>query len=146
MNRRLPVLILSFCLIFFIFLVRHDNSTAVIPRKAHPPQYVEFQIFNSSTRSIWSIESLKERLTLWTKSLSMVKEAPLLGVGLGQWKIALPLYGRIEKYEISDRGIKEIIFQRPHNDYVWVLSEIGVLGLTFYLSIYQYFTAKKGQM
>jgi O-antigen ligase len=135
-KRMLSVLILSLGLIFCNFLVRYDNSTEITPRRTVSTKHAESQIHNPSTRPIWSFESLNERLTLWKKSLYMVKEAPLLGVGLGQWKIVLPRYGRIEKYEISDRGIREFVFQRPHNDYIWVLSETGVLGLACYVSFF----------
>jgi hypothetical protein len=84
-------------------------------------------------RSIWSLDSLNERLVLWKKSIHMIKEYPALGVGLGQWKIVLPSYGKIEKWEPSNGGVREVVFQRPHNDYLWVMAETGFLGLTSYL-------------
>ena len=65
----------------------------------------------------------------------MAKANPLLGVGLGQWRLVFPLYGKIQKFRESGEGLVEIFFQRPHNDYVWVLTETGIIGLLSYLAI-----------
>lgn len=76
-------------------------------------------------------ETIKERLLLWNNTLEMIKEQPVLGVGLGNWKIHFP------KYQItglrSEQG--EVFFQRPHNDYLWIASEMGMLGLLAYLLV-----------
>ncbi|WMX16939.1 O-antigen ligase family protein [Aureispira sp. CCB-E] len=76
-------------------------------------------------------ETIKERLLLWNNTVEMIKERPFRGVGLGNWKIHFP------KYNIaglrSEQG--EVFFQRPHNDYLWVASEMGILGLVAYLLI-----------
>jgi tetratricopeptide (TPR) repeat protein len=76
--------------------------------------------------------SVDERLRLWRKSLEMIKEHPVLGVGLGHWKIWLPHYGVSGMR--SETGF--VHFQRPHNDFIWVLAESGPLGLLAYLSIF----------
>lgn len=77
-------------------------------------------------------ESSRERITLWSKSVQMIRDNPVLGVGLGNWKIALPHYGTSGMR--SESGI--VHFQRPHNDYLWVLCESGILGLICYSSIF----------
>ncbi len=79
--------------------------------------------------------SLSERTLLWRETLDMAKDRPFLGVGPGQWRIVLPRYGEIEK-RVSSEGTVEILPQRPHNDYLWVLSETGSLGLFFYLAFF----------
>jgi hypothetical protein len=71
------------------------------------------------------------RLHLWQKSLQMIKAAPILGVGLGQWKIVFPMYDQKIRASIGDP--REVRVQRPHNDFLWVCSETGVLGLCGYL-------------
>jgi len=88
--------------------------------------------------SVFSSDSLKERLMLWEKTLGMIQAAPILGVGLGQWKIMLPSYGKIEKrVPVKNSEIfGEVCFQRPHNDYLWVLSETGIPGFLCYLSFF----------
>jgi O-antigen ligase len=87
-------------------------------------------------QSLMSIESLKERTLLWQKTVEMIQAGPLWGVGPGQWKIWLPHYGKIQKTFESEGGSVEVCFQRPHNDYLWVLSETGVPGLVCYLSFF----------
>lgn len=77
-------------------------------------------------------ETIKERLLLWNKSLQMVRENPVLGVGSGNWKIIIPSYGT-ENLR-SSQGLTH--YQRPHNDFLWVLAENGVAGLVCYILIY----------
>jgi len=61
----------------------------------------------------------------------MIKAAPILGIGLGQWKIVFPKYHQIIR--ASRDGRRETRVQRPHNDFFWVCSETGVLGFFGYL-------------
>ena len=79
-----------------------------------------------------SISSVAERFILWGKTIQIVKGNPILGVGLGNWKIVFPNYGT--EGMRTETGV--VHFQRPHNDYLWVLSESGVFGLVCYLSIF----------
>jgi O-antigen ligase len=83
-------------------------------------------------RPLFSLESLMERFQHWNKSLQMVSASPLIGVGTGQWKIILPSYGKIDKTEEFQGKITEIQFVRPHNDFLWVLSENGLAGFILY--------------
>ena len=69
---------------------------------------------------------------MWEKSLKMFLEYPLTGVGPGGWKIALPLYGTEGLRSASGR----IHFVRPHNDFLWVLSETGIFGLLSFMAIF----------
>jgi len=68
----------------------------------------------------------------------MSKDNPLLGVGVGNWKINNAKYGN--EYPGGVRNnIKvsgERFFLRPHNDFLWVLSETGVIGFGFYATIF----------
>ncbi|MBN1338802.1 MAG: O-antigen ligase family protein [Bacteroidales bacterium] len=73
-----------------------------------------------------------ERTVLWEKSIRMVSDHPFTGVGQGNWRIAIPAYG-LEGMR-SESG--EVLFQRPHNDFIWVLSENGIFGLIFYVLLF----------
>ncbi|MBN2412410.1 O-antigen ligase family protein [candidate division KSB1 bacterium] len=68
--------------------------------------------------------SIKIRLQLWGKTLAMIRDFPLLGVGPGNWKIAFPDYG----LEGTKAETGFIHVQRPHNDYLWILAETGIPG------------------
>ncbi|MFQ5584352.1 MAG: O-antigen ligase family protein, partial [Calditrichia bacterium] len=70
------------------------------------------------------------RLLLWKKSLQMIKDHPLLGVGPGNWKIFINGYGTAGL--TSAQG--KVLYQRPHNDYLWIASESGILSLLLYLA------------
>ncbi len=86
-----------------------------------------------SRKDITATGSLVDvRLKAWEKTIPMIKEFPLLGVGIGNWKIMLPKYG------VSGMKTEHGAYQyiRPHNDFFWVLSEIGIFGFIFYLSIF----------
>ncbi len=76
--------------------------------------------------------SALERVILWEKSFEMFLDHPLTGVGTGNWKILLPAYGT-DRLRSAD-GV--VIFQRPHNDFIWVLAENGLFGFLAYLSFF----------
>lgn len=77
-------------------------------------------------------ESNSERIKLWKKTVKMVQENLFLGVGSGNWKIHLP------KYSLDDLVWNDMtrIFIRPHNDFLGVLSEIGIFGFISFLGIF----------
>ncbi|MFH1891296.1 MAG: O-antigen ligase family protein [Candidatus Zixiibacteriota bacterium] len=76
--------------------------------------------------------SLRQRIALWEKSLSMFADNPILGTGVGDWKIEIAKYGT----DGLPSSTGQVFFQRPHNDFLWVLAETGPLGLLFYISIF----------
>ncbi|MCX6258528.1 MAG: O-antigen ligase family protein [Bacteroidia bacterium] len=83
-----------------------------------------------------------ERVDLWTKSMDMYRDHPAFGVGAGNWKINLPKYG-LEDIAAEDSTNRsedivqgKIIFQQPHNDMIWVLTETGLPGFLFYAAIF----------
>lgn len=84
--------------------------------------------------SVTDQTNLQTRLKFWENSTEMLKENPVLGVGPGNWKIFFPKYGLGGLDNNVMQGITHI--QRPHNDYLWVLSEGGFLSLVFYLGIF----------
>jgi tetratricopeptide (TPR) repeat protein len=82
------------------------------------------------------MDTLKERLWLWQTTLKMAADHPVFGVGRGRWRIEFPAYAGKQTFRFYDAEQREIIFQRPHNDYLWVLAENGVIGLSLYLAIF----------
>ena len=74
--------------------------------------------------------SISERFSLWGKTFVMIKDNALFGVGNGQWKIHINKYGT--ETLRTERGITVAL--RPHNDYLWVIAENGLLvGLIYIL-------------
>lgn len=99
--------------------------------------YARFNTIETFKKQTYVIENYKfgsamERVHLWEKSIEMYTNNPIIGIGLSNWSIYLPDYGTNEMR--SAEG--EIIYQRPHNDFFWVLAESGLLTLIFYLLIF----------
>jgi len=69
------------------------------------------------------------RLSMWGRTLDMIGDYPVCGVGPGNWRFAYPRY---------DGGVMlkpGSAPERPHNDLLWIASETGVLGLVAYIAI-----------
>lgn len=78
--------------------------------------------------------SVAMRTIMWGKTIKMIKEHPLIGNGPGQWQILIPKFGVDElNYKMREGTLT---FQRPHNDYLWFASEVGIIGLIGYLLFY----------
>jgi O-antigen ligase len=82
-------------------------------------------------------DTVQERVLLWTNTWQMIKENPIFGVGGGNWQLFFPKYGLQNfmqtNYLISDGYTT---FQRPHNDFLWIWSELGILALLAYISVF----------
>lgn len=77
--------------------------------------------------------TLAERFTIWTKSIELYKQHPIVGVGSGNWKIAFP--------EVGFEGLKRAeqtttFFARPHNDWIQIFCETGIIGGLIWISIW----------
>jgi O-antigen ligase len=70
-----------------------------------------------------------ERLMLWEKTYTMIKNHPF-GVGSGNWQINFPDATLNGIWRAEDLNVT---FQRPHNDWLWIFSETGIVGLNLYL-------------
>jgi tetratricopeptide (TPR) repeat protein len=78
-------------------------------------------------------ESLEvSRLHIWRPALQMVKDKPLLGVGLDTFKIAFPYYSGIEFNRIDGMFTSS---RTAHNELLQMASTTGLLGLVAYLLV-----------
>ena len=75
--------------------------------------------------------STKDRFGLWTRTIKLIEEKPVLGGGLGSWKINMLKYGN--EGLVSENNTT--FYQRPHNDFLWVAAEQGLIGLCLYAII-----------
>lgn len=71
-----------------------------------------------------------ERLMLWQKTNAVFREKPLLGTGMGNWQIWYPKTGLDHLWRAEELNYT---FQRPHNDWLWILSETGLIGFNLFL-------------
>lgn len=77
------------------------------------------------------------RLSLWAHTVTMSLDHPLLGVGLGNWEYVYPEYARGDQVNVNASP------RRPHNDFLWILSETGVVGLAAFLG-FLFFVFRSG--
>ena len=70
------------------------------------------------------------RYTLYNSSIDLIKDHLLFGVGPGKWRVDIWEYGLYEgTYGNS-------FAQRPHNDFLWVFSEGGVIAGISYIILF----------
>jgi len=100
-----------------LFFQLQDSSIEV---KTHSEE-----IFNPEKGTI------KQRYELWDRSLKLFKESPVFGKGLSNWKIEVLNFDH--EGLVSEDNLT--FYQRPHNDYLWILTETGIVGLVLYLLI-----------
>ena len=86
--------------------------------------------------SVLTPQGDKDRLTLWGHTWEMIQDRPLVGVGIGNWQFVYPLYDAGQTIDTS------ALPRRPHNDYLWIWSELGLPGILVHvwilcLAVYQ---------
>lgn len=73
--------------------------------------------------------STSSRLRFYGHALTQVKNNPIIGVGLGNWKFESI---KFDKESISGYTVPYHV----HNDFLEVATELGLLGVFFYISIF----------
>lgn len=76
-----------------------------------------------------SEESSSKRLAAWERSFNLIKQEPLLGVGLGNWKVAT-----LKEENMTNPAY---IYQyKAHNDFIETATEVGIFGGLFFAAIF----------
>lgn len=68
------------------------------------------------------------RFEVWTSSIHMFKDHPITGVGIGQWRI---IYEKSYRLPTENQHL-----YHAHNNFIQLLSEVGILGLLGVLIFY----------
>lgn len=82
-----------------------------------------------------SSETLYSRIEFWQQTIYIIKDNFFSGIGVGNWISTYPKYGL---NHFSDTTIVNgrLIVSNPHNDFLMILSEIGIFGFLCYLGIF----------
>ncbi len=121
---------LNFYLSLFVCVLLANVFFAVIvPIGIEKAMTHNSAITNTSTPEEKAKELDNERLTLFQKTYEMIKKHPVVGVGMGNWQIYFPDATLKGIWRAEDLNFT---FQRPHNDWLWILSETGWLGLNLF--------------
>ncbi|UTW61795.1 O-antigen ligase family protein [bacterium SCSIO 12741] len=84
--------------------------------------------------------SFSHRKVLWERTLGMIQEKPLLGEGISSWRVHNQYHVRPNELELHQAVGNDFylggttFYLRPHNDFLWIWSEMGFLGLLLYLA------------
>jgi O-antigen ligase len=81
----------------------------------------------NTTKNIYT--SVGQRLIFWKNTIDMLPQYFVFGVGTGGFQAAYT------KQVLDKTGLDALITQDPHNQYLKILIEQGVIGLLLYLSM-----------
>jgi tetratricopeptide (TPR) repeat protein len=82
----------------------------------------------TAVASIFTEEGHRGRLALWQHTVEMILDHPL-GVGLGNWQFQYPHHARGSHVNVTAAP------EKPHNDFLWLASELGWIGLFAFLCV-----------
>ncbi len=143
--------LLSF-LIVFISYIFYGFSIAIINRKFSSFLSVIFLIVTVSISFLFSNllipneditvvnrisnieftnESSSKRLELWEGALDFISSNPIIGCGLGNWKIESAYYMR-------NSGADYLVPYHAHNDFLEMTTELGLLGGLLYFLLFTF--------
>ncbi len=96
--------------------------------------YDKSQAFLKQTTKILKLDhgTAKDRLQLWNKTLQLSLEKPIGGYGLASWKIKILKQGNTDLKSEDNLTF----YQRPHNDFLWIWSEQGIIGILAYIMLF----------
>lgn len=104
--------------IICLFTIFHLNPTSL-------------EEFHSIYNMSYSNQSNSERLLMWQSSINMFIEHPFFGIGIGNFHQEY-----VNHYHLPEA--REMTFH-PHNNFLFILIETGILGIISYLIFIFYF-------
>jgi len=125
--RKFILAILSFFILaIIVFKMIFEQHILNLQSSSVPARQYFYRIFSTST--------FDSRILLWKNSWEMFKEHWFLGCGAGNWQIYFPKCG-LEQFKSPEMISGLLTVQKPHNDFLWLLCENGVVTLIAYLGI-----------
>lgn len=119
----LKIVVIFICLVLNIFFF--NLLQPLIQKSIHYTAQLDPSVTTGN-----SVKLEEERLILWDKTYDMLHKHNLLGVGMGNWQIHFPNATLNGIWRAEDLNYT---FQRPHNDFLWILSETGLIGFNLFL-------------
>ena len=129
----LSLIIISSALLGFVggdrFLKYNFNRYCVSSHNAQKYDLTE-DSYSVSNR-FKSIEegNSKGRLKIWRNTITIIKDNPIKGYGVGNHKLAIMKVETPQKFNF-------IVSDHAHNDYLEMWSELGIFGLIIYLLLF----------
>ena len=110
----------------------YGNAAATVQKFKSAADKVQKNEEHDPTIKQRESESVYFRLAAWKNSLVMIKDHPVLGVGLANLKVYYPAYHRSAVYDGMSGEKKALL--NLHNDYLQVLAELGIVGFLLLLA------------
>lgn len=118
----LSLTIIVIMLLYYFINIKNDlHSSSDLKTK-----YL-FRLFSSNT--------FFSRLEYWKQAAFIIKDNFFDGIGVGNWIATYPKYG-LDQFSDIDIQNGKMLVNYPHNDFLMVLSEIGIFGFLCYLGIF----------
>jgi hypothetical protein len=73
-------------------------------------------------------ENANLRIIFWKKSLCLINSNPIMGVGAGNWKINVP---SCKNPVNPEHTVKNYTYSQPHNEWIGIISELGIVGYRY---------------
>ena len=70
-------------------------------------------------------ENANLRMIFWSKSVALILKHPFLGVGAGNWRLAIP---SVREPANPEHILRNRTYSQPHNEMIGSLTELGIIG------------------
>lgn len=133
--------------IYKAYLLSHQKKIKLIILTTIPILIIVGSIIFQKSQyfsTISNSNTLEIRTKLWVKTEAMISDNMIFGVGAGNWKVEFPQYGIADLPHNAAEG--RMIYQRPHNDFLWAFAETGIIGFISFCLIFLfalYYSIKK---
>ncbi len=130
--------LISTLLLFSIFTTAYNVSDSFKVRADAGLSDIQ-KISDMNLNSSWGV-----RVAYYIVTYDIVKNNPIVGVGLGDYKDQITLMLETQEYPYLNENTKKFMKKfHPHNQYLFILIQMGIVGLILFLYIiYQLFRLK----
>ncbi len=80
-------------------------------------------------------ESVKDRVGLWRVAVDVIRANPFVGHGIGTYTLVQADYNPASRSREVIRQMGPTLSESPHNTYLQIAAESGLVGLSLYLAI-----------
>ncbi len=113
----------AFTLLFLNFFFIYTCPRLLSIYNKHKPE-----IYNS--QNVTDLATGSERVLIWEKTYDIINNHFWFGAGANNWQIVFPASSLPNIYPVQDLNVT---FQRPHNDFLWIFSQYGIIGFNLFL-------------
>lgn len=129
----IKTIIYSFLSLLIIFMIAFNSSDMFEKRVNLAKTDIE-KIIDGDLNSSWGI-----RIAYWMISYEILKENPILGVGIGDYKQAIVETLEKEKFDNLPQEMKNFMEEyHVHNQFLMVIIQTGLIGIIIIILLFYY--------